>query len=1089
MKILNQIQSAMKKLLLLLLAIPLSIASIFSQKIDLEAWKGIKPRSIGPASMSGRVTAIDVDLKNDIIYAGSASGGLWKSQSGGIAWTPIFDKESTQSIGAVAVNQNNTAEIWAGTGEGNPRNSQNFGEGIFKSNDGGKSWKNMGLKASKAIHRIIINPNNSDIVYAGVIGSAFGPNEDRGVFKTMDGGKTWKKVLYINNETGCADLIVDPSNPNKLIAAMWEYGRKPWTFNSGGKGSGIHVTYDGGETWTKLSDKDGLPKGELGRCGLTICRSKPNVVYALVEAKENAIYRSDDGGAKWRKVGENGDRPFYYAEIACDPKNENRLYNVYSRIAVSEDGGKTWRELLDYNHVHPDHHAWWIHPETPQYMIDGNDGGLAFTHDYGVNWQFAANLPLGQFYHVNVDNEIPYNVYGGLQDNGSWVGPSAVWRSGGIRNADWQELYFGDGFDVMPRKGNSRFIYAMSQGGNVAYIDSKTGANQSIQPQHPDGVELRYNWNAAMAQDPFTDCGVYYASQFLNYSSDCGQTWKVISPDLTTNDTFKINGAKRTGGLTPDVTNAENHCTILAIAPSPVDKNVIWVGTDDGNVQLTTDGGKTWNNMASKLPGCPKNAWIPQIEVSSKNAGEAFVIVNNYRLNDFKPYAYHTTDYGKTWESIVADGQVGSYTLCIVQDPMESNLWFLGTDVGLYFTIDGGKNWTKWMNDYPSVPTMDLKIHPRDGDLVIGTFGRAFWILDDIRPFRELAKTKGDVLNKKLKVFEPADAYLANMRSFQGEHFLADASFEGKNKAPIAMLTIWNKPKVVDKTEKKEEKPTDKKELKPTDKKDAKPADDKAKIVIFTEGGDTVRNYSVKLDSNMSRIYWPLNRNGGRFPSWTEGGGEGFRGGGGGAGGGDDNDPPGSGGAVLPGRYKFVVSFNGEKDSTYVNVKLDPRSDVTMKDLADKDAVMNEFRKLTDKATQAFNRLKEADKTVGLVDAQLAQNAPDSIKKDMTKIGKSLKDSILTIQKMFMAARDAKGIVRTSDALMDDVFKAMQLLGTSPGKPQGNAMIAMTLAKKHVGEVLDKVNTFFEKDWKKYQDKVESVKYSLFKKYEPIKND
>ena len=1080
----------MKKLLLLLLAIPLSIASLFSQKIDLEPWKAIKPRSIGPASMSGRVTALDVDLKNDIIYAGSASGGLWKSQSGGIAWTPIFDKESTQSIGAVAVNQNNTAEIWAGTGEGNPRNSQNFGEGIFKSNDGGKSWKNMGLKASKAIHRIIINPNNSDIVYAGVIGSAFGPNDDRGVFKTTDGGKTWKKVLYINNETGCADLIVDPSNPNKLIAAMWEYGRKPWTFNSGGKGSGIHVTYDGGETWTKISDKDGLPKGELGRCGLAICRSKPNVVYALVEAKENAIYRSDDGGAKWRKVGENGDRPFYYAEIACDPKNENRLYNVYSRVSVSEDGGKSWRELLDYNHVHPDHHAWWIHPETPQYMIDGNDGGVAFTHDYGVNWQFAANLPLGQFYHVNVDNDVPYNLYGGLQDNGSWVGPSAVWRSGGIRNADWQELYFGDGFDVMPRKGNNRFIYAMSQGGNVAFIDKVTGANQSIQPQHPDGVELRYNWNAAMAQDPFLDCGIYYASQFLHYSSDCGQTWKLLSPDLTTNDTFKIGGAKRTGGLTPDVTNAENHCTILAIAPSPVDKNVIWVGTDDGNVQLTTDGGKTWNNMVAKLPNCPKNSWIPQIEVSSKNAGEAFVIANNYRQNDFKPYAYHTTDYGKTWESIVNDSQVSTYTLCIVQDPVEPNLWFLGTDFGLYFTIDAGKNWTKWMNDYPSVPTMDLKIHPRDGDLVIGTFGRAFWVLDDIRPFRELAKTKGDVLNKKLKVFEPADAYLANTRSFQGERFQADAVYEGKNKAPIAMLTIWNKPKVADKIEKKEEKPADKKEAKPMDKKDAKPADEKAKIVIFTEGGDTVRNYSVKLDSNMSRIYWPLNRNGGRFPSWTEGGGEGFRGGGAAAaGGGDDNDPPGSGGQVMPGRYKFIIYFDGEKDSTYVNVKLDPRSDVTIKDLNEKDAVMSDFRKLIEKTTLAFNRLKEADKTVGLVEAQLAQTAPDSVKKDMAKIGKSLKDSILTIQKMFMAPRDAKGIVRTSDALMDDVFKAMQLLGTSPGKPQGNAMIAMNLAKKHVGEVLSKVNKFFETDWKKYQDKVESVKYSLFKKYEPIKND
>lgn len=1030
---------------------------LIAQKVNLEEWKAIKPRSIGPASMSGRVTALDVDLKNNIIYAGAASGGVWKSQSGAITWTPIFDKESTQSVGAIAVNQSNPAEIWVGTGEGNPRNSQNFGEGIFKSIDGGKTWKNMGLKASKAIHRIIINPNNSDIVYVAGIGTSFGPNEDRGVFKTTDGGKTWKKVLYVNNETGCADLIVDPSNPNKLIAAMWEYGRKPWTFTSGGKGSGLYVTYDGGENWTKLTDKEGLPKGDLGRCGLAICKSKPNVVYAIIEAKENGIYRSDDGGAKWRKVGDNGDRPFYYAEIYCDPKNENRLYNIFSRVHRSEDGGKTWTELLDYNHVHPDHHAWWIHPETPQYMIDGNDGGVAFTHDYGVSWQFAANLPIGQFYHVNVDNDVPYNLYGGLQDNGSWVGPSAVWRSGGIRNADWQELYFGDGFDVMPRKGDNRYMYAMSQGGNVAYIDRVTGANQAIQPQHPKGVELRYNWNSAMAQDPFNDCGVYFASQFLSYSPDCGQTWNFISPDLTTNDTFKINGSKRTGGLTPDVTFAENHCTILAIAPSPVDKNVIWVGTDDGNLQLTTDGGKTWNNLVSKLPNCPKNGWIPQIEASSKNAGEAFVIVNNYRQNDFKPYAYHTTDYGKTWQSIVNESQVGSYTLCITQDPIEPNLWFLGTDFGLYFTIDAGKNWTKWTNEYPSVPTMDMKIHPRDGDLVIGTFGRAFWILDDIRPLREMAKTKGEVLNKKLRIFEPSDAYLANFKSYQGERFSADAIYEGQNKSPLAMLTIWNKTKA-------------------PEKKDAKPADEKAKIIIFNEKGDTVRNYSTKLDTNMSRITWNLVRNGGRFPSWTEPQG-------------DDNDPPGSGGSVLPGRYKIVISLNGERDSNYINVKLDPRMNTTVSDLVEKDAVMKDIRKMVEKSTQAFNRLKEADKTIGLVDAQLAPNAPDSTKKEITKLGKSLKDSILTIQKMFLGPRDVKGIVRSSDALTNSIFKALQLVGSSFGKPQANAMIATAEAKSNVEKVLNKVNQFFETDWKKYQEKVEAARFSLFKKYEPIKND
>jgi photosystem II stability/assembly factor-like uncharacterized protein len=1093
-----------KRLLLILFLSPLSIATIFGQKLDLDLMKNIKPRSIGPASMSGRITAIDVDIKNNIIYAGAASGGLWKSASGGISWEPIFDKETTQSIGAIKVNPSNPAEIWVGSGEGNPRNSQNFGNGIYKSIDGGKTWKNMGLTNSKAIHRIIVHRDNPDVVIAGVIGSAFGANEERGVFKTTDGGKTWRKVLYINDLTGVGDITVDPSNPNKLIVAMWEYGRKPWTFNSGGKGSGIYISYDCGENWEKKTDKDGLPKGEIGRCGLAISPSKPNVVYALVEAKENGIYRSDDGGSKWRRVGANGDRPFYYAEIYCDPKNENRLYNIFSRVHRSEDGGKSWSEILDYDHVHPDHHAFWIHPEDPSFLIDGNDGGLAFSHDMGATWQFGGNIPVGQFYHVNVDNDIPYNLYGGLQDNGSWVGPSAVWKSGGIRSSDWQELYFGDGFDVMPRPSNSRYMYAMSQGGNVAYIDRKTGKTQPIQPQLPvkdyPSVQARFNWNAAMAQDPFTDCGVYFGSQFLHYSTDCGQNWTILSPDLTTNDTAKINASQRTGGLTPDVTNAENHCTILAIAPSPLDKKVIWVGTDDGNLQLTTDGGTTWTNLTAKLPACPKNAWIPQIEVSSKNAGEAFVIVNNYRQNDFKPYAYHTTDFGKTWESIVNDKQVSTYTLCITQDAQAQNLWFLGTDDGLYVTIDGGKAWTKWTNGYPSVPTMDMKVHPRDGDLVIGTFGRSFWILDDINFLREIAQTKGEVLNKNLKLIAPSsDAYLAYTRSYDGERFAADAVFEGKNKSPMATLTVWNKAKKPE--TKKEEVKTDVKKVvdnlgkavKPMAKADDKKDDtkvDKAKIVIFTEGGDTVRNYSVTLDSGMSRLTWPLNSNGVRFPSWADEGGGGAGGGGRrfGGGGGEDNDPPGSGGQVLPGRYKFVISFNGERDSTYVNVKFDPRVEISMKDLADKRTTQKDFQGLIQKSTDVFNRLKEAEKTISLADNALV-NAPDSTKKSIAKLSTALKDSVLNMKKLFMATPDAKGINRQPNALMDALFRAQMMANSSDGKPSTNGQASIDAAKILAREVFETVNTFFSKDWAKYQAKVEAARSTLFKKYEPIKVD
>ncbi|MFM7399620.1 MAG: WD40/YVTN/BNR-like repeat-containing protein, partial [Bacteroidota bacterium] len=412
---------------------------------------------------------------------GAASGGVWRSRSAGTAWEPIFDKAPTQSVGSLAINPKNPDEIWVGTGEGNPRNSQNFGVGIFKSVNGGRDWACMGLQNTRTIHRVIVNKDNPDIVYAASLGSAYGPNEERGVFKTTDGGKSWKKVLYVNDLTGCAELVVDPQNPNKLFAAMWEYRRWPWFFKSGGTGSGLYVSYNGGETWEKRTDKDGLPEGELGRIGLAVAASNPNTVYALVEAKENALYKSTDGGVKWSKMATKGmgDRPFYYSEIYVDPQDEDRVYSIYTYISKSEDGGKNFDTWAGWT-IHPDHHAFWIHPENGNYIINGNDGGLNITYDRGKTWRFAENIPVGQFYHIETDNEWPYNVYGGLQDNGSWVGPSAVWKSGGIRNSDWQEVNFGDGFECMPQQDNPRFVFSQSQGGELSHGDRKTGDSRYI---------------------------------------------------------------------------------------------------------------------------------------------------------------------------------------------------------------------------------------------------------------------------------------------------------------------------------------------------------------------------------------------------------------------------------------------------------------------------------------------------------------------------------------------------------------------------------------------------------------------------------
>ena len=748
----------MKNTLLTLMMCLCTLA--FSQKLDMESLKNMKPRNIGPAGMSGRITAIDVVTDQpDVMYVGAASGGVWKSTSGGIDWEPIFNDQTTASIGAIAIQQSNPSVVWVGTGEGNPRNSLNGGDGIYRTLDGGKTWKKMGLEKTRHIHRIIVHPDDPNTVFVGAIGSPWGEHQERGVYKTTDGGKTWNRILFNNIRTGVAELVMDPSNPNKLIAAMWEHKRDPWFFKSGGPGSGLYITHDGGATWEKRTDEDGLPKGELGRIGLAIAPSRPNVIYALIESKKNALYRSDDGGFKWRKINDKsdiGNRPFYYSEIYVDPVNENRVYSIFTYVNVSTDGGKSFTQLMPAygvsNGVHPDHHAWYIHPKNPDFMMDGNDGGLNITRDRGETWRFVENIPVGQFYHIAVDNETPYNVYGGMQDNGSWAGPAYIWKAQGIRNHYWQEISFGDGFDVIPDPTNSRYGISTSQQGYAGIYDRVTGFNESIRPTYPEGdAELRFNWNVGMARSPQTPTTVYFGSQFVHKSTDGGQNWEIISPDLTTNDPEKQKQGE-SGGLTMDATGAENYCTILVIEPSSLNEDVIWIGTDDGNVQITRNGGDTWTNLSSNLPGLPAGTWITQIKASNKNEGEALLVANDYRRFNYTPYAYRTRDYGASWERIVDQNDAVSYALSIVEDPEEARLLFLGTDDGLYVSVDAGSNWTKWDSEnFPTTNAYDLVIHPEEHDLVIGTFGRSIWILDDIRPLREIAKNGTSTLKKDLE--------------------------------------------------------------------------------------------------------------------------------------------------------------------------------------------------------------------------------------------------------------------------------------------------------------------------------------------------
>ena len=1059
-----------------LLFLGLLALSAQAQQIDTTKLAGMQARAIGPAGMSGRVTAIDAVVSNpDIIYTGTASGGLWKSVDGGITWTPIFDDQPVTSIGAVAIYQKNPDIIYVGTGEGNPRNSQAAGNGVYKSIDGGHSWTHLGLDDSRNIHRILIHPDNPDIVYVGAQGPAWGETERRGVFKSTDGGRTWEKILYANERTGIGDLVMDPVNPNKLIAAMWEFRRWPWFFKSGGEGSGLFVTFDGGETWTERTSADGLPEGELGRIGVAIARSNPNVVYALVEAKKNALYRSDDGGFTFRMINDKNqisNRPFYYNDIFVDPANENRVYHVASGVSVSEDGGKEFKRILQG--VHPDHHAWWIDPEDPTLIYEGNDGGMYISRDRAETWRFVENLPLGQFYHINVDMETPYNVYGGLQDNGSWRGPSQVWRAGGIRNAYWEEVAFGDGFDVVPDPTDANIGYAMSQGGNLRRYDFRTGFQKNIKPVHPEGVALRFNWNAGIAIDPFDPATIYYGSQFVHKSTNRGDSWEIISPDLTTNDPEKQRQLE-SGGLTYDVTQAENFTTILTIAPSPVERGVIWVGTDDGNVQLTRDGGGTWTNVVANIRGVPEGTWVPHIEASKHNPAEAFVVFDDHRRNNWTPYVYRTRDYGRTWERIVDENDVWGYALVLEQDPVAPNLLFVGTEFGLYFSIDGGTTWTQWTHGYPTASTMDLVVHPREHDLVIGTFGRAVFILDDIRPLRALAQEGADVLDQPVYAFDAPDAYQAVYRQAAGTRFAADAIFAGENRPRGAMLSY-----VVNPAERAPETPegetAEGEGMAPSGRRGGpggKKKKDRVKIEILDETGAVIRTFKGPAEPGVNRAQWDLTQKGVRLNF-------GFRG----------PQPPRpdapepSGMPVLPGTYTARITHAGHADSTTVTVKMDPRVEYRLEDIMARRALMKRWEDAARVAGEALERMRKATEQIKTTE-QLLADRDDDTAKALKKQGKALRDSLQTLNERF-TGKQVQGIRRDPTTVMARLFNARSYLSgfDAPGPSE---RIALEQAEAALRDALADVNRFFTEDWAAYRQAVEAAEITLVAPYEPLR--
>ena len=753
-------------------------------KVDASTFDGLRARSIGSATMSGRIAAIDgVAGDRTTLYVGAAGGGVWKSVDGGTTFKPVFDKYC-QSIGAICIDPVRTKTVWVGTGESWTRNSVSVGDGVYKSTDGGDEWQKMGLDSTERIARIAVDPQHPDTVYVAATGHLWDDDAHRGVYRTRDGGKTWTRVLYGDAQTGCADLVLDPKDPGTVYASMWTFRRKPWSFSSGGPKSGLFKSTDGGTTWREL--RNGLPVGMLGRISLAVTPADPARVYAVVEAKESALYRSDDRGESWKKMNAGANitlRPFYFGRLVADPKNADRVYKPGLQLSISDDGGKTFSGAA--GSVHSDMHALWINPINPEKMVVGCDGGVYTSEDRGTHWRFFANLPVGQFYHVSYDMEMPYNVYGGLQDNGSWSAPSQ--HPGGIENYHWKVLGGGDGFWAFVDPTDRNVAYVEYQGGHLMRVNQSTLETKEIPPfRKADEPEYRWNWNTPIHMSPTRAGTMYVGAQFLFRSADRGDHWDRISPDLTTNDPAKLKQAE-SGGLSVDNSSAENHCTIYAISESPKNSQVVWAGTDDGNVQVTRDGGKSWSNVTKNIAGLPDHRWVSSIDAGRFEEGTAFASFDGHALGDMRTHVYTTSDFGKTWKAL-ATPDLRGYAHVVRQDLVNPGLLFVGTESGLFLSVDGGVQWAQFKGNLPGVAVRDLAIHPRDRDLLIATHGRGIYILDDLTPLRALTH---DVLTADVTILPSRPSVMGIPASEQ--RFDGDAAFDGESPGDAATITYYLK--------------------------------------------------------------------------------------------------------------------------------------------------------------------------------------------------------------------------------------------------------------------------------------------------------
>ena len=1033
-----------------------------------DTFSGLQFRAIGPAVASGRVIAFAVNPKNKSeYYVGVAAGGVWKTVNDGTTWTPVFDGEGSYSIGWITLDPNDSSVVWVGSGESNSQRSVGYGDGVYRSDDGGKSWKNMGLKKSEHIGRIMVDPRDSKVVYVAAEGPLWGPGGDRGLYKTTDGGKTWKDVLTISENTGVVDVAMDPSNPDTLYAAAYQRRRHVFTLIDGGPESAIYKSTDAGATWNKV--KSGLPSEDMGRIGLGVSPVDPNVIYATVEAsnKKGGIFRSTDKGATWEKRNDFDAGAMYYGQVIADPKNVDKIYVMNVSLRVSEDGGKTLHKVNEVNH-HGDNHAIWVDPDNTKHLLLGSDGGVYESFDGFASWQFKANLPTVQFYDVAVDNATPfYNVCGGTQDNFSWCGPSRSKNINGIMNSDWFVITGGDGFHAAVDPEDPNTIYGESQYGVLVRFDKRTGEQLLIQPAEGKGeAPLRWNWDSPIVISPFSHTRVYFASNRLYRSDDRGDTWKPISPDMTRQiDRNQLQVMGKVWG--PDAV-AKNQSTsfygnIVALTESPKAENLLYIGTDDGLIQMTSDSGGSWTKY-DKFPGVPEKSYVSRLAASHFDANTVYATFDNHKYSDFKPYVLKSTDRGKSWTSITANLPENGPVLAFAEDPVNPNLLFAGTEFGAFFTVDGGQKWIQLKGGLPTIAIRDIVVQARESDVVVATFGRGFYVLDDITPLRQV---KPDLLQQNAALFPVKNPLLYIERLPLGiprHGFEGDAFYAAENPPFGATFTYYLKEKLKTKKEQRQEAEKEaakKNETLPYPSNDQLRAEGEAPapevyFVVYDDAGAPIRRVEGSVAEGFHRVSWDL-----RYfaPALAEGGD------------GDDDGFPAAanmGPLVLPGKYS--VRFFKKVDGTVTEmgsaqsftVLADGASAVSAADRA----AQEDFNRKVSRLYRAFsgalssaNELQERLKGIRKAlqdtpssDALLSQ--ADSIEKQNNDILRALRGDIV------IAARSENVPTSINDRLQG----IMEGERFSIAKPTQTHIDAYNIASDEFTQQLSKLHNLLQVD-------------------------